>query len=380
MTGIFVSYRRSGASAVTYRLVDELQRVFGDDSIFLDEESIEPGLPFAEVILKSLKRCSAVLVVIGPQWIEMTDASGNKRLDNPEDWVHQEIKLAMASKLRVIPVLVQGAEMPEADQLPEALKAFSALQAFSISDSETHWSFDVSRLVDKLCRTDPKLDRIANRDTGAKPSHRRNYKIITGLAIILIVALTSIIEGWADEDEILGVIIVLGIAIALCYLGYREIQWQRLRAKLAAIAGMAVGGLTLISSLISYTFYEAFHSYNDYPMPAAVQNIVNPATMTTHQSTSALNISGIWVNDQGVKYQIVQTGNNISFTEYNAFGVQVGQGAGQLAGANTFHFQYYNSFLGMNANGTANINNNVMNMTFIEPMTGQSISVAAYRQ
>ena len=47
---IFLSYRRDDTQHVAGRLYDRLADHFGQENIFMDVDSIEPGLDFIEVI------------------------------------------------------------------------------------------------------------------------------------------------------------------------------------------------------------------------------------------------------------------------------------------------------------------------------------------
>ena len=89
MSGIFISYRLS----------DELKRIFGEKNIFLGVESISPGLPFADAIQQSLNQCSVVLIIIGPQWLNIAGDDGERRLSDINDWVRQEVKLALLANV-----------------------------------------------------------------------------------------------------------------------------------------------------------------------------------------------------------------------------------------------------------------------------------------
>jgi predicted ATPase/class 3 adenylate cyclase len=146
---IFLSYRRSDAAAYAGRLYDYLVERFGQDGVFIDIESIEPGVEFAEAVEKTLRKCNTILVVIGRSWVTSADRDGKLRLDNPNDFVRFEIEHALASRtLRVIPVLVGGAQIPEATELPESLRGLTRRQAFDLSDQR--WSTDVRVLSDKI--------------------------------------------------------------------------------------------------------------------------------------------------------------------------------------------------------------------------------------
>ena len=78
---VFISYRRQDEAGVAGRLYDRLVGQFGRDGVFMDVDSIELGLDFVEVIDQSLARCGAVVVVIGRNWLQVTDERGKRRLD-----------------------------------------------------------------------------------------------------------------------------------------------------------------------------------------------------------------------------------------------------------------------------------------------------------
>jgi hypothetical protein len=59
--------------------------------------------------------------LIGERWLSVIDQHGRRRLDSPDDFVRLEIEAALQRDVRVIPILVDGATMPEAGELPSSL-------------------------------------------------------------------------------------------------------------------------------------------------------------------------------------------------------------------------------------------------------------------
>ena len=90
MSRIFISYRRDDSAGYAGRLHDHLCQHFGQGQTFMDIDTIEPGVDFVETIEKAVGSCDVLIVVIGPQWLSMTDATGRRRLDNPEDFVRMK--------------------------------------------------------------------------------------------------------------------------------------------------------------------------------------------------------------------------------------------------------------------------------------------------
>jgi len=142
---IFISYRRNDTSYAAGRIYDRLAAHFGEDAIFMDVEAIEGGLDFVNVLEEAVQACDVLIALIGRQWINSKDDGGNRRLDNPEDFVRVEIATALHRDIRVIPVLVDGFHMPHSTELPENLKLFARRNALQVN----HPSFnaDVNRLI-----------------------------------------------------------------------------------------------------------------------------------------------------------------------------------------------------------------------------------------
>lgn len=148
MSGIFISYRRQDSQGSAGRLADTLKAQFANNQIFRDIETIEPGVDFVEAIERALGSCVVLLAVIGPRWLSATDKNGRRRLDDPNDYTRVEIAAALQRKVRVIPVLVDGAAMPDAEELPDDLKTLARRQASELSDKR--WDFDVRQLVQTI--------------------------------------------------------------------------------------------------------------------------------------------------------------------------------------------------------------------------------------
>lgn len=144
---IFISYRRADSAGFARAVADTLALAFGEQRVFIDVDDIDAGQPFADVISQTMVGSSVLLVVIGPGWLA-TDAAGARRLDDPADLVRQEVIRGLAAGLRVVPLLVDGAAMPAAEQLPEVLRALAGRNAVDVRHA--HFSSDMQRLVASL--------------------------------------------------------------------------------------------------------------------------------------------------------------------------------------------------------------------------------------
>jgi hypothetical protein len=150
MSGIFICYRRDDSAPWAGRVYDSLTREWGEDVVFMDVDTIAPGEDFRTVIAETVARSDVVLVVIGPDWLSATDATGARRLEDEGDIHRTEVVSALGSDARVIPVLVGGASMPKVADLPDPLKELAFRNAVVLEDRR--FGSDVRALQKALVR------------------------------------------------------------------------------------------------------------------------------------------------------------------------------------------------------------------------------------
>jgi len=148
---IFISYRRDETAYPAGWLFDRLAQHFGPAQIFKDVDSIELGDDFVQVISRAVGSCDVLLALIGDRWLTITDDRGRRRLDDPDDFVRLEIGAALERNVRIIPILVAGANMPRADELPAGLVGLERRQALELSPSR--FEYDTNRLLKVLDMT-----------------------------------------------------------------------------------------------------------------------------------------------------------------------------------------------------------------------------------
>jgi len=142
---IFISYRRDETAYPASWLYDRLKAQFGTAQIFKDVDNIRPGDDFVDRITSAVGSCDVLLAVIGPQWATVTDTLGRRRIDDPDDFVRLEVETALNRNVRVIPLLVDHAEMPNGSELPEPLAPLVRKHALELSPS--HFTRDAEELV-----------------------------------------------------------------------------------------------------------------------------------------------------------------------------------------------------------------------------------------
>ena len=142
-TGVFISYRRSEAAAYARGLYESLVERFGRERVFLDLKNIGLGEDFVEAITAAAESCAVMIVLVSRGW-----SRGAQGQEGVDDYVRLEVATALGRKIRVIPILIQGAAMPAPKDLPEDLAPLVRRNALALSD--TRWERDVEDLIETL--------------------------------------------------------------------------------------------------------------------------------------------------------------------------------------------------------------------------------------
>ena len=178
---LFLSYRRSDTQHFSGRLVERLRRVRGITDIFFDVDSIGGGEKFARHIRDSLARSDLCLIVIGPGWLGL--APGHPpRIMEEDDFVRLEVREALASACRILPVLCDDAPMPQPAQLPQDLQPLCGLNAIAVRHSA--FERDTAHLIDAIFQRKP---------PGALGEFFRRHPVLRTLAEAVLGAAAAII-------------------------------------------------------------------------------------------------------------------------------------------------------------------------------------------
>jgi len=146
---IFISYRRDDAAPEAIALSGAIRNQFGDESVFMDTKSLAGGDQWPDVLRQAVHNAETVIVVIGPEWVRVADQWGQRRIDQPDDWVRQEITAAFETAEKVvIPVLVRGAKLPPPGAVPESIRPVLSRQVIEIR--RDYWNHDIQLLLAQL--------------------------------------------------------------------------------------------------------------------------------------------------------------------------------------------------------------------------------------
>jgi hypothetical protein len=151
---IFISYRRTDAKADARSIYQRLQRDFGSQRLFMDVDTIGKGVDFRTELVAAVAATSVMMVLIGKDWLTACNDQGKRRLDDPADYVRLEIASALAAKKRVLPILIDGADMPAEAMLPEDLKPLASQQASRLAHD--NFSSDMAGIIASIASTVPR--------------------------------------------------------------------------------------------------------------------------------------------------------------------------------------------------------------------------------
>jgi TIR domain len=158
---IFLNYRRDDSSGYALSLYHDLADHFGADQVFMDIDTIAPGENFVSRIEETMSTCDVVVALIGRDWLTAADVNGNRRLDDPADFVRLELESAIERNVPLVPTLVHSGRIPQANDLPDSLRPLVLRQGIELHDST--WRTDVARLIKVLERLAAPPDPAATR-------------------------------------------------------------------------------------------------------------------------------------------------------------------------------------------------------------------------
>jgi TIR domain len=243
MAGIFISYRKDDTRPWAINLHDRLVRTFDERQVFLDVDTITPG-EWRVQIERALDKCQAVLVLIGQSWAATKDQEGEKRIFLPDDVHRAEVAKALArSNVTVIPVLVDGARVPQIHELPDDLKGLLERQFREIGDASDRRIADFDRLV---------------RELEELTGQTKEKRMAVG---VLLVAISVALANTMVRINSLAVALLF-LALAICVLAfsakvYADMTRERLKGAWPALAAAILSALMIVGFLVRLQFLDS---------------------------------------------------------------------------------------------------------------------------
>lgn len=180
MKNIFISYRRADTATVVGRVYDRLVARFGRKRVFKDVDDIPLAEDFRVRIERAIVRSGVQLIVIGTRWLY--DEQGRNRLQNPNDPVRWEMELALQHRLRIIPLLVDGAVMPPEELFPDSIRAIAKFNGRSVRSADPDFDKDIRGVLRYL---QPPISRRTFVRVGVGVVGVAGLSIVTGSGLLI---------------------------------------------------------------------------------------------------------------------------------------------------------------------------------------------------
>lgn len=208
MGGIFINYRCSDertwfVRALRKRLADH----FGEGQAFLDEHSIDVGRDYRHDLAQRLIDSEVVIAVIHREWVTELRPHG-------KDWVIKELELALEHEKEIIPLLLDGVQAPEDEDLPPMIREVAYRQAHKIRDES--WEHDIEELVEKLERiVKPPWEPGEPESVSPTPSRRWVGYLAAGLTVGALVVPVFLLPDHASAREFVAYLMPWLLALML---------------------------------------------------------------------------------------------------------------------------------------------------------------------
>ncbi|MGZ3142914.1 TIR domain-containing protein [Lentzea chajnantorensis] len=203
MGGIFLNYRRHDERLAFVRgLYERLAERFGAGTVFLDSASIGHGRRYPNQLRRHLDRSDVVVVVVHDGWARELRTDGT-------DWVHNEIRWALAAGKTIIPLLLEGTAMPRAHELPRTIRELAHFQAHRAADDPGH-----DGLVEKI-DAEPRR-RAAVAETPPRPWAGPVAGVLGAVAFTVPVLLIP--REWWEVTvylAVFGIVVLIAVMIAV---------------------------------------------------------------------------------------------------------------------------------------------------------------------
>lgn len=289
MRRIFICYRRNESEHAAGALGRDLRARYGPERVFRDKEDIAGGESWKRKVLSEIDRDAALLVLVTRDWAECRDDQGRRRLERDDDPIRMELADGLRDRATVIPLLVEAAPMPRADQLPEDLREFAELNALQLRDGD--WAHDLAKLYATL------------EAAGFKPlvpsvGSPWSASFISTCVMAALTA-TAVVADRSDWDgETYSGFVILGvIALIVSIVALRDHKRRNVRPTWLAKAAVTLCSLTLIAAIGIQAEAEELGLIDDDEIQA---------------SELVPSLSGAWLDQFGSQFTLSQDGPSVS--------------------------------------------------------------------
>ncbi len=289
MRRIFICYRRNESEHAAGALGRDLRTRYGPERVFRDKEDIAGGESWKRKVLAEIDRDAALLVLVSRDWADSRDEQGRRRIEREDDPIRMEIADGLRDRATIIPLLVESAPMPRADQLPEELREFAELNALPLRDGD--WAHDLAKLFATLDAAGFKPI-----DSGVGSPWSASFISTCVLAAFIAAGVALDRSDW-DSDTYSGLVIAAVIALVFSVVALRDHKRRNVRPTWLAKAALTFCSLGLISAIGIQAEAEELGLIEGDDVEAS------PRTQP---------VSGVWFDQFNSQFTLAQDGPHVS--------------------------------------------------------------------
>jgi hypothetical protein len=206
MNRIFISYRSSDGKKDADRLCADLGRIFGDEQVFFDKQDLRGGLSWRAAIDAALGARPVVLLLVTPDLLAARMASGERRIDQADDPIRNELLSAREKRAVIVPLLTEGTQIPDATSLPQPLHFLTEAHALKLRTED--WASDMARLVSDLqAQGIAAVQPAGTRGAQPLPTRRTRWRwpLVVGVGAGLMLVLVNLDLGAPRQTDALTI-------------------------------------------------------------------------------------------------------------------------------------------------------------------------------
>lgn len=222
MATIFINYRRQDSRGTTFALREKLLKYFDDKEVFMDIEGLDAGEDFVDGLAKTVSLADVMIVMIGRDWLNIRDSEGNQRLFKDDDFVRIEIASAISQGKKILPVLLEGTQMPDAADLPDDMKDLARRNAVDLRLNRIE---DDARVIAEALRKLVPSKSISQRQMIMTATAAAGVALVVGTLAGPFVNSWSGLDWGPDESKVA--------------LGKIEVQYENLQSELDRVRATA---------------------------------------------------------------------------------------------------------------------------------------------
>jgi hypothetical protein len=138
-------------------MMEKLRLVFGENSLYYGTHRQGETNELSRDAMRSMIEARIILVLIGPQWASQENLARMHEPQGEIDLVRRWVVIALNRHAPddfeapiLIPVLLDGATMPDKRELPKDIRALVKIEPIRLAQDEAEWPGQLAALAQRI--------------------------------------------------------------------------------------------------------------------------------------------------------------------------------------------------------------------------------------